>query len=105
MSDLLMDYCTELIKTQYPIKSKGSNDPAVSSKVTLGPIQWWLSALSPFYPFADKRRMKGVWLLAHYARLHAANVVLSAACNFSKHWTERNTKKEKIFLDKELCSF
>lgn len=37
MSDLLIDYCTELIKTQYPIKSKGSNDPAVNSKVTVGP--------------------------------------------------------------------
>lgn len=38
VSDLLMDYCTELIKTQYPIKSKGPNDPTVSSKVTVGPI-------------------------------------------------------------------
>lgn len=49
VSDLLMDYCTELIKTQYPIKSKGPNDPTVSSKVTVGPIPWWISALSPFY--------------------------------------------------------
>lgn len=32
-----MDYCTELIKTQYPIKPKGPNDPTVSSKVTVGP--------------------------------------------------------------------
>lgn len=49
VSALLMDYCKELIKTQYPIKSKGPNDPTVSSKVTVGSIPWWISALSPFH--------------------------------------------------------
>lgn len=48
MSDLLIDYYTELIKSQYPIKSKGFNDPAESSKVTVGPIVWWILALSSF---------------------------------------------------------
>lgn len=35
LSDLLMDYGRDLIKTLYPISLKGSNDPTVSYKVTI----------------------------------------------------------------------
>lgn len=36
MSDLLIDYCAELIKTQYLIRPTGSNDPKESSQVAVG---------------------------------------------------------------------
>lgn len=80
VSGLLMDYRTDLIKTQYPVTSTGPNDLRASAEATAGPIGWGASRLSLFSLNWESRRrtrtLREPWFVFHpslHSSAHATN--------------------------------